>query len=197
MKSKKQNQNCRAKTCCIVQDCRSFVDPCNFANNFNSYTFDVKIHAMSLWPLCCESEAILAKKLSQSPRLECSYGNIFTPIIEILGPLHIWAQSTELTRFPRSRLATLPFLKISLSVTGPAHASFLQEPIEIFMKERMARRGNRARLVDRSYIKRPLIVIFKVYGSFVSRPLSVYHRTKGSALSTLLCNPSSIRPSCF
>ena len=121
MKSKKQNQNCRAKTCCIVQDCRSFVDPCNFANNFNSYTFDVEIHAMSLWPLCCESEAILAKKVwCRSPRLECSYGKIFTLITEILGPLHIWAQSTELTRFPRSRLATLPLLKISISVTGPA-----------------------------------------------------------------------------
>ena len=45
---------------CIVRDCRSFVNSCNFTDKTNSYTFEVEIR--TFWPVCCESEAILSKK---------------------------------------------------------------------------------------------------------------------------------------
>ena len=45
MKLKKQNQNGAIQTC-IVRDCRSFVDSCNFTNEANSHAFEVEIYTL-------------------------------------------------------------------------------------------------------------------------------------------------------
>ena len=63
MKFKKQNQNSEAKTC-IIHDCRSFVDSCNFTNKANMHTFEVEIHRLQ--KVCrfgrYDAKAILSKK---------------------------------------------------------------------------------------------------------------------------------------
>ena len=43
LKSKKHDQN--GGLTCIVRDCRSFVDACNFTNKANSHTCKVETHA--------------------------------------------------------------------------------------------------------------------------------------------------------
>ena len=67
---------------CIVRDCRSFVDSCNFTNKANMHTFEVEIHRLQK---VCHAKAKLFCQKSFVPvtGLECSYGKIFIPVISV------------------------------------------------------------------------------------------------------------------
>ena len=134
----------------------------------------MEIHTMSFSLLCRESKAIQCQKLTFRPGQQgwSVYMGKFSPRSRRSWVLFIWAQSTGLARFPRSRLATSSFLPKNFDLGNRT------SPASYMNASRFLRRkdlGNRASPIDLTYMKRPFIVTFKVYSLFVSGPLSVYH----------------------
>ena len=70
---------------CIVRDCHSFVEPCNFTN-IDSHTPKEKIYT---WQKLCHFGLYVGRATPFSKSfvpvtgLECSYGKIFIPVTEI------------------------------------------------------------------------------------------------------------------
>ena len=122
---------------CIVRDCHSYVESCNFTNTANLHTSEEEIHTR---PKLCHfglyvvrATLFCLKSFVSVTGLECSYGKIFIPFTEMSGA------------------------KTKISVIGQPGLSY--EHIDIFTKKRMARRdlGDRASPVDRAHMKRPLL----------------------------------------
>ena len=81
---KKHNQN--GGTTCIVRDCHSFVESCNFTNKANSHTPNEEIHTR---PKLCRfglyvvrATLFCLKRFVPVTGLQCSYRKIFIPITE-------------------------------------------------------------------------------------------------------------------
>ena len=81
---KKHNQN--GGTTCIVRDCHSFVESCNFTNKANSHTPNEEIHTR---PKLCHfglyvvrATLFCLKRFVPVTGLQCSYRKIFIPITE-------------------------------------------------------------------------------------------------------------------
>ena len=74
---------------CIVRDCRSFVDSCNFTNKANSYAFGVEIHTRQKLCHCGRYDAkeklFCQKSFVPVTGLECSYGRDIEPGYRDLG----------------------------------------------------------------------------------------------------------------
>ena len=72
---------------CIVRDCHSFVESCNFTNKDNLHTSKEELHTR---PKLCrfglyvvDATLFCLKSFAPVTGLECSYGKIFIPVTEI------------------------------------------------------------------------------------------------------------------
>ena len=131
MKFKKQNSNGGTQTC-IARDCQSFVDSSNLTNEANTYkvTFEVELHTRQ------KNYAILATMLRKQSYLVKKKSSPSPGLECSYG--NILIPQTEI-------------------LVGVCQSGFSYVHIEIFMKEKVARRdvGNRASLVDRARMQRP------------------------------------------